>query len=149
MVSRKGKEVRGRSKSRSGYRDLRRNQCAFCREIGHWKEECPKAKGKKVESKTEANLAKVVITQSSTSQADGSDSDSSVFSFSVTTPTVCSSDNAEWILDTGAAYHVCPNRDWFSSFEKLDGCYTVMGDDHPCNIEGMGTVRIKMDDGIV
>ena len=24
-----------------------------------------------------------------------------------------------------------------------------MGDDHPCNIEGMGTVRIKMDDGIV
>ena len=25
----------------------------------------------------------------------------------------------------------------------------VIGDDHPCNIEGMGTVRIKMDDGIV
>ena len=24
-----------------------------------------------------------------------------------------------------------------------------MGDDHPCNIEGMGTVRIKMGDGIV
>ena len=24
-----------------------------------------------------------------------------------------------------------------------------MGDDHPCNIKGMGTVRIKMDDGIV
>ena len=24
-----------------------------------------------------------------------------------------------------------------------------MGDDHPCNIEGMGTVRIKMEDGIV
>ena len=23
------------------------------------------------------------------------------------------------------------------------------GDDHPCNIEGMGTVRIKMEDGIV
>ena len=37
----------------------------------------------------------------------------------------------------------------FSSFEKLDGCNTVMGDDHPCNIEGIGTVRIKMVDGIV
>ena len=33
--SRKGSEERGRSKSRSGYRDLRKNQCAFCREIGH------------------------------------------------------------------------------------------------------------------
>ena len=24
-----------------------------------------------------------------------------------------------------------------------------MGDDHPCNVEGMRTVRIKMDDWIV
>ena len=24
-----------------------------------------------------------------------------------------------------------------------------MGDDHPCNVEGMGTVHIKMFDGIV
>jgi len=57
--------------------------------------------------------------------------------------------NSEWILDTGATYHVCPNRDWFSSFEKLDGSFTIMGDDHPCNVEEMGTFRIKMDDGIV
>jgi len=98
---------------------------------------------------TEANLAQVVSTQASTSHADGSDSDSLVFSFSFTTPTVGYSDNAEWILDTGGTYHVYPNRDWFSSFEKLDGCFTVMGDDHPCNMKGMGTVRIKMYDGIV
>ena len=74
-----------------------------------------------MESNTEANFT----------QADGSDEDSSVFFLSVTTPTVDYSDNAEWILDSGATYHVCPNRAWFSSFEKLDGCYTVMGDDHP------------------
>jgi len=80
---------------------------------------------------------------------DGSDSDSSVFSLCVTTPTISYSDNAELILDIGATYHVCPSRDWFSSFEKLDGCFTVMGDDHPCNMEGICTVYIKMDDGIV
>ena len=44
---------------------------------------------------------------------------------------------------------MCPNRAWFSNFEKLDGCFTVMGDDLPCNVKGMGTVRIKMFDGIV
>ena len=60
---------------------------------------------------TEANFTKVVSTQASTSQADGSDSDSSVFSFSVTTPIVSYLDKTEWILDTGATYHVCPNRD--------------------------------------
>ena len=41
--------------------------------------DCLKAKGKK-ELMTEANLAQVVSTQVSTSQADGSDSDSSVIS---------------------------------------------------------------------
>ena len=41
-----------------------------------------------------------------------------------------------------------PNRARFYSFEKLDGCFTVISNDHPCNVEGMGTVRIKMDDGI-
>jgi len=109
---------------------------------------CPKAKGKK-ESKTEANLAQMVSTHASTSQADGSDSDSSVFSFSVTTPTVGYSNNVEWILDTRATYHMCPSKAWFSSLEKLDGCFAVMGDDHPCNVKGIGTVCIKMFDRIV
>jgi len=60
---------------------------------------------------TKKNLTQVVSTRASTSQADGSDSDSSVFSFSVTTPTIGYSDNSEWILDTRATYHVYPNRD--------------------------------------
>jgi len=44
---------------------------------------------------------------------------------------------------------VCPNKDWLSSFEKLDGCFKVMVDDHSCNIEGIDTIRIKIFDGIV
>jgi len=44
---------------------------------------------------------------------------------------------------------MCPNRDWFSSFEKLDGYFVVMGDDRPCHMEGIGTVLIKMFDGMV
>ena len=51
------------------------------------------------------------------------------------------------MIDTGAAYHVCPNSDWFSSFEKLDGCSVVMGDDHPCHMEGICTILVKMWDG--
>ena len=66
------------------------------------------------------------------------------YSLSVTTPTVSYSDNTKWILDTRAIYYVCPNRAWFSNFEKLNGYFTVMSDDHPCNMEGIGTVRIKI-----
>ena len=57
--------------------------------------------------------------------------------------------DSEWIVDTTATYHVCFNRDWFSSLEKLDGCSVVMGDDHPCNMKGINTVLIKMFDEMV
>ena len=70
--------------------------------------------------KTKANLAQVISTQAGISQASGSDLDSSVFLFFVTTPIVGYSGNSEWVLETVATYHVCPNRDWFSTFEKLD-----------------------------
>jgi len=65
------------------------------------------------------------------------------------TPTIGYSGDSEWVLDIGATYHVCPNMDWFSNFEKLDGCLAIMGDDHPCKVEGIGTIRIKMFDGMV
>ena len=92
----------------------------------------------------------MINTQSgSTSQVDGSDSDSSIFSFTVTTPTVSYSDDSEWMFDTGATYHVCPNGDWFSNFEKPNGCSVVMGDDRLCHIEGICTILIKMFDGMV
>jgi len=52
-------------------------------------------------------------------------------------------------LDTRATYHVCPNRDWFSSFEKLNGCSVIMGDDRPCNMEGIEIIQVKMFDGMI
>jgi len=48
---------------------------SLCKEVGHWKVDCPGAKDKKKEPMTETNFAKVVSAQASTSQVDGSDSD--------------------------------------------------------------------------
>ena len=59
--NRKGRDDQERSKSRSGFRDLKRNQCALCKKLGHWKVDCPKAKGKKMESNTKANLSLIHI----------------------------------------------------------------------------------------
>ena len=36
--NRKGRGDHGRSKFRSDFRDLERNQCALCKELGHWKQ---------------------------------------------------------------------------------------------------------------
>jgi len=42
-----------------------------------------------------------------------------------------------------------PKQDCFSSFEKLGGCFVIMGDDRPRNMKGIGTVHIKMFNGMV
>ena len=44
---------------------------------------------------------------------------------------------------------MCPNIDWFSSFEKLYGYSVVIGNDHPCDMKGIGTVNVKMFDEMV
>jgi len=49
----------------------------------------------------------------------------------------------------GTTYYVYPNSDRFSNFEKLNGCFVVMGDDRPCNMKGVSIVLIKMFDGIM
>ena len=45
--NRKDKGERERSKSRPGFRDLKKNKCAFCKELGHWKVDCPRIKDEK------------------------------------------------------------------------------------------------------
>ena len=104
--NRKGKGECGRSKSRLDFRDLKKKQYTFCKELGHWKIVCSMIKDKNKQSKTEANLARVINTLSgSTSQARGSDCDSVVFSL-CTAPTIGYSDDSEWMLDTGVTYQI-------------------------------------------
>ena len=42
--NRKERDDQGRSKSRSDFRNLKRNQCALCKELRHWKVDCRRPK---------------------------------------------------------------------------------------------------------
>ena len=54
-----------------------------------------------------------------------------------------------WIIDTGCSYHMCPNREWFTTYKEVDGETINMGSDQSCKTVGIGSVRIKMHDGVV
>jgi len=82
---------------------LKNCQCVFCKEKECWKVDCPKLKGNKKELKPEENIAQV-----KSSLVDGSDSDSSIVSLTITTLTVCYSDVSKRILDTSATDHILP-----------------------------------------
>ena len=61
----------------------------------------------------------------------------------------CAETNDEWVLDTACTFHMCPHGDWFNTFDSTTSSGSVLGfDNSPCKIEGIGSVRIKMFDGI-
>jgi len=67
-------ENRGRSKSRSRYsnRSLTRDQCAFCKETGHWKKNCPKLKKKNKMMEKLGKLSEVNVVKSHGNESDSS-----------------------------------------------------------------------------
>jgi len=42
-----------------------------------------------------------------------------------------------------------PKRDWFTTYESVNGGSILMGNDVVYKIVGIGTIRMKMHDGIV
>ena len=46
-------------------------------------------------------------------------------------------------------FHMCPNRDWFSTYETTFKGVVLMGNKVSCKITGIGIVIIKMFDGFV
>ncbi|KAH9733955.1 Integrase catalytic domain-containing protein [Citrus sinensis] len=121
-----------RSKSRS--RIITRDECTFCHEKGHWRKDCPKTQKRDGKKPATANMAR-------------KDED---FDYSLSiTPAAYVASSSEWILDTGATYHLCPIKEWFTDFRNLESSAVVMGNDQPCRTVGIGTIRLKMFDGMV
>ena len=54
-----------------------------------------------------------------------------------------------WILDYGCTFHMTPNQDWFSTYEPVHKGAILMGNNASCKVAGIGTVRIKMFNGVV
>ncbi|KAG8474900.1 hypothetical protein CXB51_031553 [Gossypium anomalum] len=116
---------KGRSKSSN-----RGKTCNFYKKKGHIKSECYKLqnkikreaanqKGKQLENFGEANVVEDY------------------------------SDGEEWILDSGCTFHISPNRDWFTTYETVSEGVILMGNNASCKITGVGTIKVKMSDGVV
>ena len=130
--------TRGRQQSQSNGkrrkskgRAVAKDECSFCKEKGHWKKDCPKLK-KKGKTPQDANVAEC----NSEAESD--------FSLSMTSSTLYAD---EWIMDSGCSYHMCPIREWFFEFQKLDEGVVYMGNDNTCKIAGIGSIKLRSHDG--
>ena len=57
--------------------------------------------------------------------------------------------SGEWILDSGCSFHMCPQKDFFITFEKVDGGRALLGNNLTCKVAGIGSVSIKIYNGKV
>uniref|UniRef100_A0A2N9FA36 CCHC-type domain-containing protein n=1 Tax=Fagus sylvatica TaxID=28930 RepID=A0A2N9FA36_FAGSY len=122
------KSARGRSKSKS-----KTVKYFKCQKKGHMKRDCPEWNKGKEESSTSVNVV-----------AD-SESDGDMLSVSSSTDGL----NNSWLLDSACSFHVTPHRNWFDTYRSINCGSVRMGNDATCTIIGMGTIKIKMSDGVV
>lgn len=148
--------VRGRSeqKSENNYRNKSRGRsksrdkkfCKYCKKTNHFIEDCYKVKNK--EKRNAAYQQKNKSAEGNASVVSGTDNIDSGDCLVVFAGCVAAHD--EWILDSACSFHICINKEWFSSYKPMqNGDVVRMGDDNPCEIVGIGSVQIRMHDGMV
>jgi len=50
-------------------------------------------------------------------------------------------------MDSACTFHICPNKEWFSSLDLINGRVILMGNDVACKMKGIGKIRLKLHDG--
>ena len=62
----------------------------------------------------------------------------------------CAKIDDEWIPDSACTFHICIHKEWFTTYDSVqDGGYILMGDSTPHKIVGIGSIQIKISDGVI
>ncbi|KAL6592119.1 hypothetical protein ACP70R_049571 [Stipagrostis hirtigluma subsp. patula] len=141
-----------RGKSSNGYRDRSKSRskekfCKYCKMDNHDIPECYKLQNKenrrgtyKPKGKSNAEGKAFVASTNSSSESEV------LIAFARCAVKM----EDQWVLDSAASYHICIHKDWFTTYQPThSGGSVLMGDDRPRKIEGIGSIQIKMHDGMV
>ncbi|MCO5612796.1 hypothetical protein L7F22_067067 [Adiantum nelumboides] len=142
---------RERSKSRTG-KDV---ECYYCHKKGHVKKDCykwkrdKKSKDEKDKGKSSESTSNVKIEELN---ALTFDSDGDVLYASLLSPASLIASNGsyeqDWIVDSGASFHVTPHQEWFSTYEGRHGV-VHFGNNYACDIVGAGDIKLSSLNGSV
>ena len=115
----------------------RDKRCRYCKKLGHVKADCYKLRNKRAAESNEEDVAGANLVD------EGGDD------FLLVSTSDNSKLTSEWILDSGCSFHMCPNREWFSTYSSVEGGVVHMGNDSSSKIIGIGTVNIRIHDGTI
>ncbi|KAL1565167.1 E3 ubiquitin-protein ligase upl4 [Salvia divinorum] len=104
--------------------------CHWCKKPGHLKKDCYAFKRKQAEE----NKAQ-----------DTADLTEHIVEAEILNVTENQTLNS-WIMDSGCSFHMTSNKGWLMNLEKSEGS-VLLGNDHICHVEAVGSVRLRMHDG--
>ncbi|KAJ0844964.1 putative RNA-directed DNA polymerase [Helianthus annuus] len=128
----KSKGSFNRSKSKT------KRRCFVCNSEKHFKKDCPEWKKKKAEF----NQNKKHVNGSPEGSCESYESADVLMVTKMESSLL-------WILDSGYSYHMTPHREFFKELKMESQGYVQLGDDHPCQIKGIGTISFKLNNGTV
>ncbi|GAA0143537.1 hypothetical protein LIER_35758 [Lithospermum erythrorhizon] len=120
-------------------KDKKDDKCYYCEKLGHWKSDCYSFKrdhaNSTVKSKKNDNNVGII----------DHPQDLTVFD---EVGNVCyASDEDEWVINSGAPFHVTPHKRFFSSCEFEDFGVAKMGNNGVSQIVAVGDVHLKTKQG--
>lgn len=132
-----GDDLKGKKKGKSKSKN-KTLKCFQCHKEGHFKIDCLEIKNQRKKGKDMNGDAAVVFDE----QEDDYDSVGIL---------VASSNQIEgkWVLDSGCAYHMCPNKHLFTMNQPYEGGKVMMGNNASYKVTKIGFIRLKIHNGII
>jgi hypothetical protein len=112
--------------------------CNFCNKDGHDESKCFKKMAALEAAMKKHNIS---IDSSSSSSSHGHALSASGFSFNTSSTTTSSSD--EWLIDSGASYHMAKDKAIFSALNECNTKKIFVGDDRSLSVVGLGTIQVE------
>ncbi|KAG8481553.1 hypothetical protein CXB51_026380 [Gossypium anomalum] len=118
----------------------RDKRCRYCKRLGHIKADCYKLRNKRPAESNEEDVVGINLADESSDDfllVSTSDNSKHSDDFLLVSTSDNSKLTSEWILDSKCYFHMCPNREWFSTYNSVEGEVVRMRNDSSSKSSGI------------